>query len=101
MTGTKIVGNTYPVKDSLRALGGRWNADEKAWYVPDAKADEARKLVESGAGTVTAQVQQPYRPRKCVVCGAVAERNSRGYATVKIYRSGECGDCYEERKMGY
>ena len=40
-----ITGNTYPVKDQIRALGGRWNPDAKAWMVPAAKADEARALV--------------------------------------------------------
>ena len=44
-----ITGNTYPVKDQLKSLGGRWNADAKAWMVPLAKADEARKIV-AGAG---------------------------------------------------
>lgn len=43
-----ITGNTYPVKDQLKALGGRWNGDRKAWMVPDDKADQARNLV-SGA----------------------------------------------------
>lgn len=40
-----ITGNTYPVKEQLRALGGRWNADAKGWDVPATKADEARALV--------------------------------------------------------
>lgn len=43
-----IKGNTYPVKDGLKALGGRWNADEKAWMVPQAHAEAAWALV-SGA----------------------------------------------------
>ena len=47
---TTITGNTYPVKDQIKALGGRWNADEKAWMVPDENADAARKLV-AGAPT--------------------------------------------------
>lgn len=42
---TAITGNTYPVKDAIKSLGGRWNPDIKSWMVPDAKADEARKLV--------------------------------------------------------
>jgi hypothetical protein len=46
---TLITGNTFPVKDQLRALGGRWDADEKGWRVPADKADEARQLV-AGAG---------------------------------------------------
>jgi hypothetical protein len=40
-----ITGNTYPVKDAIKSLGGRWNPDAKSWMVPDAKADAARKLV--------------------------------------------------------
>jgi len=42
-----LSGNTYPVKDAIKALGGRWNPDQKAWSVPAAKADEARRLVAS------------------------------------------------------
>ena len=40
-----ITGNTYPVKDALKALGGRWDAAEKGWRVPAANAGEARRLV--------------------------------------------------------
>ena len=43
-----ITGNTYPVKDQLKALGARWNPDQKAWMVAPEKADAARKIV---AGT--------------------------------------------------
>lgn len=44
-----ITGNTYPVKDQLKALGARWNGDLKAWMVAENKAEEARKIV-AGAG---------------------------------------------------
>jgi hypothetical protein len=37
----------------------------------------------------------------CKSCGVVQTTNGRGYPNVKIYRNGECADCYEERKMGY
>lgn len=40
-----ITGNTYPVKDALKALGGRWDAAEKGWRVPVDRAGEARRLV--------------------------------------------------------
>jgi hypothetical protein len=95
---TAITGNTYPVKDQIKALGGRWNQDIKAWMVPDEKADAVRVLV---SGATRSRGSSTYRPNKCKVCGAVERRDSRGYSVVKIYRSGECGDCYEERKMGY
>jgi hypothetical protein len=44
---TLITGNTYPVKDQIKALGGRWNSYRKGWEVPMDKADEARSLVDS------------------------------------------------------
>ena len=43
-----ITGNTYPVKDAIKALGGKWNKTAVGWDVPDEVADEARALV-SGA----------------------------------------------------
>lgn len=89
-----ISGNTFPVKDKLRALGGRWNPDAKLWLVPDDKAAEAQAIVAGGA-TDSGSPNKPFRHYKCVVCGVPASRY------VRIYKSGECGDCYEERKMGY
>lgn len=44
-----VTGNTYPVRDALVALGGRWDGTAKGWRVPAAKADAARALV-AGAG---------------------------------------------------
>lgn len=44
-----VTGNTYPVKDQLKALGARWNADAKAWMVTADKAAEAQRIV-AGAG---------------------------------------------------
>jgi hypothetical protein len=45
-TTTLITGNTYPVKDQIKALGGRWNALRKGWEVPADKAGEAQALVD-------------------------------------------------------
>lgn len=41
-----ISGNTYPVKDQLKALGGRWDAASKCWQVPEEQAAVARVLVD-------------------------------------------------------
>jgi hypothetical protein len=38
-------GNTYPVKDQIKRLGGHWDGDRKQWWVGAAKADEAANLV--------------------------------------------------------
>lgn len=61
-----ITGNTFPVKEQLKALGGRWDATAKAWNVPEERADEARALV-AGAG--------PQAPRR-----APQAAPRRGYA---------------------
>lgn len=63
---TPITGNTFPVKDQLKALGGRWDATAKAWNVPEERAEEARALV-AGAG--------PQAPRR-----APQAAPRRGYA---------------------
>ena len=47
MENVLITGNTYPVKDSIKALGGRWDAAAKGWRVPVVNADKARALVTS------------------------------------------------------
>jgi hypothetical protein len=40
-----VTGNTYPVKDQIKALGAKWDAAAKGWRVPADKADAARALV--------------------------------------------------------
>lgn len=101
-TTVAITGNTYPVKEQLKALGARWNADAKAWMVAADKADEARRIVSGAASAPRTSSNTGYHPRKCIACGHVEHRNSRGYVVGdRILRSGECQSCYEERKMGY
>jgi hypothetical protein len=37
-----VIGNTYPIKDKLRAAGCSWDSDRKQWYT--GKADLAEKI---------------------------------------------------------
>jgi len=68
MSGTlvAIIGNTYPVKDEIKALGGRWDATRKCWMVPQERADEARTLVEAQPAWVCdecgAELSRPWCP---------------------------------------
>jgi hypothetical protein len=55
-SGTVLVtGNTYPVRDQMRAWGARWNAGAQGWDVPAARAAEAQVLVAA---------QGPAKPRR-------------------------------------
>lgn len=74
----EITGNTYPVRDQLKALGGKWNAGRKVWMVPADKADAARQLVV-GAGP--GRTFAPRGPRTCGRCGC------------KINYGAFCGKC--------
>lgn len=81
---TLITGNTYPVKDQIKALGGRWDRGAQGWQVPDDQADKARALVAS-AGHDTFQRER--RPRY----GSTYTRFSSG-AEVYTNRRGRCED---------
>jgi len=71
---TLITGNTFPVKEQLKALGAKWNPAAKGWNVPNNRLPEAGALM--GWGEL----------RGCA-CGSWS----------KITKSTDCWDC---RKVG-
>lgn len=76
-TRIAISGNTYPVKDKIKALGGRWDAERKAWMVPSERAEQARQLVAGApTGYVSTHSSRPALRRRrwnqddeCEMCG--------------------------------
>jgi len=42
---TLLTGNTYPVKEQLKALGATWNPRARGWNAPTENVDAARALV--------------------------------------------------------
>lgn len=72
-----ITGNTFPVKEQLKALGARWNGEQKAWMIHPTKAEQARTIV-AGAG-----------PKKSF-------GQSNGYAPGKRCFCAECGEPYRK-----
>lgn len=86
---TTITGNTFPVKDQIKALGGRWNPEAKSWTVPDDKADAARKLV---AGAPPQKISGRPHHARCHECGAPSKGYYRCYTCSLDYREG--GDMY-------
>ena len=64
-----IVGNTYPVKDQLKTLGGRWDAGARGWRVPEERATEAQALVAAhpaaAAAAPSARRANPVGWRPC------------------------------------
>jgi hypothetical protein len=96
----KITGNTYPVKESLKSLGCRWDAADKCWTASTPEMAEQARAIVAGAGTSSRPTcTSGYRPTRCRDCGAAPSRYR------PIYRNGQCRDCYisdkEEADMGY
>lgn len=63
----EITGNTYPVRERLKALGCKWSAARKCWLAPTPEiAAQAQALVPPSArcGGVRRG------PRTCDTCGA-------------------------------
>lgn len=43
-----ITGNTFPVRDRMRSLGGRWDRMDKGWrFSTRAAADQAQAIVDA------------------------------------------------------
>jgi xanthine/CO dehydrogenase XdhC/CoxF family maturation factor len=65
-----ITGNTYPVRDQLKALGGLWQPALKGWQVPEAQAEQARQLVaQASPAPADRLTRRAYAPRTCQQCG--------------------------------
>jgi hypothetical protein len=68
---TEIHGNTYPVREKLKGLGGKWSAARKCWLVPDDRADEAKALVAGAPQSARCGgVRVTRGPRACATCRA-------------------------------
>lgn len=46
----EVEGDTFPVREALKAMGGKWHPKKRCWTVPESKAEAARKAV---AGKIT------------------------------------------------
>ena len=67
-----VQGNTFPVKDQLKAIGGKWDPVSRAWTVPADKAAEAQALVAPARPAYTGD-RPNAKPGKCVSCGCRVE----------------------------
>lgn len=54
-------GDTYPIRDAIKAMGGHWDGDERAWWVGTAKRASAESLA---ARPATGPGPEGERPRE-------------------------------------
>jgi len=87
---TTILGNTYPVRDRLRSLGGQWDAEAKVWRVPSSRAALARAAVESAPQSTRSASRRTFVRRGTWTgcsCGSVEEYE----------RENDCASCAHDR----
>jgi len=80
-----ITGDTYPVKDQLKSLGGQWDSAARGWRVPAEHGAAALALVAPAA-----PVSQSAR-LSCRSCGQTGTRGAYPFSTLP--GSGRCDDC--------
>lgn len=75
-----VEGNTYPVREQIKALGGKWDAGKKLWMVPSANWYAAAMIV-TGAEKATAAPSYASggAPGRCIDCGAHSGKYRRCY----------------------
>lgn len=67
LNGNKLSGNTYPVKEYIKAyLGGKWDSNSKSWIVDAAKVDF---LIESGGNIYLDDSPAPAPKKSTYVSG--------------------------------
>ena len=88
-----ITGTTYPVKDQLKALGGRWDGAAKAWMVPADTADQARALVASAPQGYVAPSNSSYRSRSYRSYGSARRTGCSCGSIEGRSRSSDCASC--------
>ena len=52
--GFLVTGDTYPLKNTIKAMGGKWNGGLKGWVVPPTSAKAINKLSKEKRLSVTA-----------------------------------------------
>ncbi len=59
-----LTGDTYAVRDRIKAIGGRWDPDRRAWWVGSAKKAEAESLaagLSSAEAPAAPEAEDPSR----------------------------------------
>lgn len=94
-----ITGNTFPVKDQIKALGGKWDPDRRAWMVPEDKAEEAQALVAAAGPkkTKTAAYPDPLAG----LGSRVTADDMRRIASSPLARSLHCAECGARKSPQY
>lgn len=88
-----VTGNTYPIKDQLKALGCHWDADRKQWWIGKAKAAELQQIVDRNSGSAAVATTGYVAPTPAELaqkpCTGKVEYKGRTYYVVGESKTGK------------
>jgi len=79
-------GDTYAVKDSIRAIGGHWDADAKAWWCGRGKRTEAEAIASQTAAPPAETADRKGDGEATVVAGRATYRGRTYYIVGRTVR---------------
>lgn len=67
----ELRGNTYPIRQQLKALGCRWDKERRIWLAPPEAAKQAQDLVDTQPAPERLQGGRAVPQRRCWECGCL------------------------------
>lgn len=80
-----LAGNTFPIKDKIKSLGGHWDGDRRMWWLGIAKAEDAKTLCD--AAPADDAPREPQKPDDIRLTGK-GRYKGREYFAGSITRDG-------------
>lgn len=72
-----LTGNTYPFREQIKAAGGRWDKERKAWHVPAEARDAMRRLAaQARLHKRQASSREPSEDQRIVAHGTLVKDKS-------------------------
>lgn len=84
-----LTGDTFPVKDDIKAMGGHWDGDRKAWWVGVAKREAAEQLASSSVSQTAKSTKSDAPSRDARVKSRVTYKAKDYYVLAGSEREGK------------
>lgn len=92
--GLALIGNTYPIKDTIKDAGGLWDPDSKTWLMPDRESrDRYQAIVPSKHVRVTA-VKSHVRRTPARRTSAPSRGTRTGCSCGSVEEYSKASDCW-------
>jgi hypothetical protein len=89
---TLVSGDTFAVREVIKANGGRWNAASKVWEVPSGKVAALEIAINTAPKATAKPAAKSARPAYAARPAASGTCRARGCGR-PVYAAGYCRSC--------